>query len=78
MTPQEKLQHIAAIYETLTPMGGGRHQSTHARHNLEGALIDMERTGFADAVSLRTVRRVCEQLAEIEQILEAPLASAGE
>ena len=43
--------------------------STHARLNLLGALHDMRQTGRADDVTLRTIERVCRQLAQIELIL---------
>ncbi len=43
--------------------------SHHARHNLEGALMDMERTGKADQVCLRTIRRIVLQLLSVEQVL---------
>ena len=69
MTPEERLQKIAAAFEKREPIdeSGLSFRSNHARHNLEGALIDMERTGVADRVCLNTVRRVIDQLAEIEK-----------
>ena len=70
MTPEERLRRIDDILETVTPLPDGTFRSTHARHNLEGALIDMERTGKADEVCFRTIRRVCKQLADIEIIIE--------
>lgn len=70
MTPEEKLAAIAVVYETTRTAIGGATVSSHARHNLEGALIDMDRTGVADEVCRNTVRRVCRQLADIERILK--------
>ena len=40
----------------------------HARHNLMGALIDLEH-GTNDSVCHNTIRRVVGQLAEVERIL---------
>jgi hypothetical protein len=43
----------------------------HARHNLDGALIDIQhRDGYADDVCRQTIRRVIGQLSEVEKILE--------
>lgn len=69
MTPDEKLDAIAAAYETFTKNADGSWSSTHARHNLDGALIDMSTTGEADQICLNTVRRVRDQLAEIEKFI---------
>ena len=42
----------------------------NARHNLDGALIEIERNGGrADADCLRTISRVAGQLATVEWIL---------
>jgi len=46
-------------------------ESVHARHNLDGAYIDIERQwADADKVCLRTIDRVMTQLAAVEEILE--------
>ena len=43
----------------------------HARHNLGGALHDIEvSNGQADEVSQRTIRRVIVQLQRVEEILD--------
>ncbi len=69
MSPEEKLQKIAEVYERREPMPDGMgHKSSHARYNLEGALYDLERQG-ADEICLNTIRRVIAQLGVIETIL---------
>lgn len=65
----EKLERIKQLYDTIEPMGGRHERSSHARHNLEGALIDMQRTGKMDAVCEHTIQRVAHQLSQIEDIL---------
>lgn len=40
----------------------------HASLNLEGALIDLERTEPRDEVVVRTVRRVIDQLSEADHV----------
>ena len=42
----------------------------HARFNLEGALADLTNSNGNDAVTRRTINRVCEQLAEAERALK--------
>ncbi len=43
-------------------------EDLHARHNLTGALIDMEReNGWADRVCIQTIKRVIGQLGEAER-----------
>lgn len=70
MTADEKLKQIASIYETRRPIEGGHGDVTdHIRHNLEGALDDMERTGKADAACIDTVKRAIDQLVQIEDVL---------
>ncbi len=69
MTPTEKLRKIAAIYEVRRKTGKNTYTSSHARYNLEGALLDLERTGKADEICLKTIRRVLTQLAKIEELL---------
>lgn len=66
MTSEEKLKRIAEIYDTVT-----NSVSTHARHNLEGVLIDIDRQWEVgrDEICLNTIRRVIKQLAEIEKLL---------
>lgn len=69
-TLSERLQRLRDIYDTKRRLGkNGWSTSSHARHNLEGALIDLERQG-ADTVCLKTIRRVIDQLAAMEQVLE--------
>lgn len=49
----------------------GLDDSRHARHNLDGALINIEHANnVADVVCRQTMRRVIEQLAEVERIIE--------
>ena len=69
MTPEEKLAKIKAIFDTEHEEKGHR-ISTHAYWNMAGALIDIERTGRCDAVSLATLKRVHGQLREIRKLLE--------
>jgi len=68
-SPEDKLKRIAKIYETRRKLPDGSYSSTHAYYNLEGAIIDLERTGKADAIILGTLRRVRAQLAEIGRVL---------
>lgn len=65
MTPSQKLAKIARIYETIRSG-----VSSHAHYNLEGAIYDIEHTGKCDRVSLRTLKRVSKQLADIGSVLE--------
>jgi hypothetical protein len=71
MTPEQKLKKIAKIYDTETAIKGrpGHITSTHARHNLMGAYLDLKRTGKADKVCLNTIKRVVDQLNAIESLL---------
>jgi hypothetical protein len=69
VTVEEKLQKIAAVYSTKSQVGDFA-MDTHALYNLDGAIIDLERTHEVDDVCLRTLKRVREQLREIEEILE--------
>lgn len=70
LSAEEKLTAIAAIYDTLTRDAEGFISSTHARLNLEGALIDIRHNdGVADSVCIRTILRVLHQLAGIEQFI---------
>lgn len=70
MTPEEKLAKIISIYDAERPLpNGAGYSSSHARYNLEAALIDMERTGRGDTVCCNTVKRVVQQLADIETVL---------
>jgi hypothetical protein len=72
VTDAQKLKKIEAAFETLRYVGKGkkRHSvSNHAYYNLEGAIIDIERTGECDATSLRTIKRVRDQIGKIGQIL---------
>lgn len=55
-------ERIAAILDLKGP--------SHARHNLGGALHDLERQQ-ADPVCLRTIQRVMKQLAEVEKAISA-------
>lgn len=70
---------IAAAFETRTVKDGVT-CSDHALHNLEGAIIDIERQdGKCDAVSMRTLKRVAQQLGRIDAALQIPSnAGAGE
>jgi hypothetical protein len=42
----------------------------HAYWNLAGALVDFERLG-ADPLSIRTIRRVQQQLKEVSNVLQS-------
>lgn len=50
----------------------GLDDDRHARHNLDGALIDIEHDAEfrTDHVCRKTIRRVMEQLADVEKIIE--------
>jgi hypothetical protein len=52
----------------------GLDNDDHARHNLYGAIVDAEHNAF-DAVCLCTMKRVNNQLAEVETILEEALSN---
>lgn len=71
-TARQKIEQIAAIYETRKRNDDGTYTSNHMRFNLEGALYDLERAE-ADPVCLRTIRRIVEQLASIETVLGASI-----
>jgi len=71
MTPEEKLAKIKAIYNSEHELKDGVKSMTHAYWNMAGALIDIERTGRCDAVSLATLKRVHAQLGEIGTLLDA-------
>jgi hypothetical protein len=52
----------------------------HARHNLDGAIIDLERMDVvaAEKICLRTLRRVRDQIAAVERaLIEAPPGEDG-
>jgi hypothetical protein len=68
VTAEKKLQKIAAIHSTKS-QGGDFAIDTHALGNLDGAIIDLERTRRVDDVCLRTLKRVREQLRQIGEIL---------
>ncbi len=75
---EEKLTKIAAIYNTKTKIEGVKGMgATHARYNLEGALIDLKRDGKADDIIINTLERVIKQLADIELILGDDLIWQG-
>jgi hypothetical protein len=62
---------LGTIAEILSPppIKDGLRMSGDAYGNLHGALIDLERLN-ADAVCVRTIRRVLQQLKEVSNILE--------
>ena len=55
--------------------------TAHARYNLEGALYDIKRLSEqgkpTDAVCIRTIERVCGQLAKAEAALSASRVSSA-
>lgn len=59
-----------ALFPTPTKMASGAMLDQNAYYELEGALIDLERTG-ADRVCIETVRRVQKQINEVSNILRA-------
>jgi hypothetical protein len=71
---QARRETIAPIIAALDLDG-----AAHARHNLDGAIIDLERIDevLADKVCLRTLRRVRDQLAAVECALATPQESAS-
>lgn len=69
MNDAQKLQKIKDIYQTIKLDTNKKLISSHVRYNLEGALYDLENTN-ADIVACNTIRRACDQLAEIEKVLE--------
>lgn len=70
MTPSQKLAKIAKIYETVTKDKSGVSVSTHAGYNLDGVLLDIQRTGTCDSVCINTLKRIRIQLAEIAKVLK--------
>ena len=69
MTAEQRLAKIAEIFDTTRRGKDGLTISTHACSNLQGAIIDIERTGKCDAVCLRTLKRVRDQLRRIDRLL---------
>jgi hypothetical protein len=68
VTAEEKLERIAAVFDTKRKVG--EHTvSSHALLNLDGAIIDLDRTRKVDDVCLETLNRVRDQLREIGKIL---------
>lgn len=63
----ERARIVADIRHAL-----GLDDGRHARHNLDGALIDIEHhvDHVADGVCRTTIRRVIEQLADVESIVK--------
>jgi hypothetical protein len=57
VTAEEKLERVAATV------------SSHALDNLDGAIIDVDRTRKVDDMCLQPLNRVREQLREIGKIL---------
>lgn len=70
MTPEKKLAKIAKIFETVTKKGRST-ITTHAYYNMWGALLDIERTGKCDRISLKTLKAVHRQLRRIGAVLKA-------
>jgi hypothetical protein len=69
MTAEEKLKEIRALYDTVRTNKDGLKVSSHLRHNLEGAIYDLGRTGQADTICLSTLNRIADTLGEIERVL---------
>lgn len=67
---EKSIAEIRAAFETVT-IRDGVNCSDHALYNLEGAIIDIERTDKADKVSMQTLHRVAIQLVRIGQALTA-------
>jgi hypothetical protein len=61
---EEKLEKIAAVFSTKRKVGDVTVNS-HALHNLDGAIADIERTREVDDIGLRTLKRMREQLRQI-------------
>ncbi len=68
MTDTEKLKAIGAIFETITTERGTS-VSDHLYYNLEGAIIDIKRTGMCDRTCMNTLERVRNQIGKIGKIL---------
>ena len=68
VSAEERLLAIARIYDERRYEADGTITSSHARYNLTGAPIDLERQG-ADPACIHTIKRVIGQLAEIEKYL---------
>lgn len=68
MTPQKKLEKLKSIYETIEIHKSGITVTTHAGYNLAGAIIDLEKAK-ADKITLQTLRRVRNQLAQMAKVL---------
>ena len=67
MTAEEKL---GEIYNALGLHEKGEGGDLHARHNLMGALIDLERQPGTDVICIATIKRVIGQLVEVERIFD--------
>jgi hypothetical protein len=61
-----------SIEEIIAQIRGalGLDDGRHARHNLDGAIIDADHGNF-DEVCIRTMRRVRDQIGLVEDILDA-------
>jgi len=69
VTAEQRLAEIAKIFNTTRRDEDSVMISNHAYWNLQGAIIDIERTGQCDAVCLRTLKRVRDQLGRIDRLL---------
>jgi hypothetical protein len=69
MTAEQRLAKIAKVFDRTRHGNDGLNISTHAYWNLQGAIIDIERTGKCNAVCLRTLKRVRDQLRRIDRLL---------
>ena len=67
---EQKLARIKEIYGIRTVDKNTINLTNQARHNLAGALVDLERQGRIDPVCIKTIKRVITQLSEIEQVLK--------
>jgi hypothetical protein len=70
MTAEQRLAEIAKLFETIRGSEDGMAISDNAYYNLQGAIIDIERTGNCNAVCLQTLKRVRDQLWCISRLLQ--------
>lgn len=69
MTAEQRLAEIAKIFETIRQSEDGMPISDNAYSNLQGAIIDIKRTGTCNAICLQTLKRVRDQLRRIDRLL---------
>lgn len=76
MTPEERLQAIASIYETYSRGDKGLWITDHMGYELTAVMTDLDRyEGYADRVCLATLRRIESRLFALGALLQPYLPS---